>query len=236
MDPRSLWLVCVAAGASAIGWLFYFRYKDRARPEPLWMTAVALVAGGFAVLLALLGYEGLSGAGLALEWDLLSGPSVLRAGGGALLIGAIEELAKLLAVVLVVGRSRHFDEPLDGLIYAGCAGTGFSVAETVYLAVAGGLEGPMLWARVIAAPATHALFSSLWGAGLAAQRFQRRPLAFAGFTLAAIAAHGGYDLLLARPELPSALASLVVLAVWTWFLWATPRLARAEIAPASTGS
>jgi RsiW-degrading membrane proteinase PrsW (M82 family) len=222
-----LWLVCCAAGASAITWLFYFRFKDSHRPEPLWMLLVALAAGAFAVALAFLGYGGLERVGRGIEWDLLTGPRFELAVLGALGIGMVEEGAKLLPVLALALTSRHFDERLDGLVYAGCAGTGFAAAETVLLAVDGGIgEGPMVWARVIAAPATHALFASVWGAGLPALAFERRASPLLGWLALSALAHGGYDLLLARPEVPSFLAAGVVLGVWAWFIWVTPRLAR----------
>ena len=41
-----------------------------------------------------------------------------------------------------------------------------------------------------------------------------------------VTAHGAYDLLLARPDMPPVVSAFVVLILWVWFLRAAPRLER----------
>jgi RsiW-degrading membrane proteinase PrsW (M82 family) len=81
-------------------------------------------------------------------------------------------------------------------------------------------------ARIIAAPASHALFASVWGVGLPALVFERRVRPLLLSFAAAVAVHGLYDLALARTSLSSIAGAAVVLAVWIWFLRITPRLQR----------
>src|SRR5207248_2213338 len=120
VEPR-IALTLVVVGAAGFFWMGYLRWKDRARPEPIWlMTAVA--GGGVASLVVSLGwYATWDAVGVHADWDGLRTAPLPRAAALALLIGFVEEGAKMVPVVLIAMRNRRFDEILDGFIYAGCA-------------------------------------------------------------------------------------------------------------------
>lgn len=215
-----------AVGFFALAWLFYFRWKDARRPEPLWLLLATAGGGAASVPVAHLGFDAADAFGSPSDWELLStlpvGPALVMAGQ----IGLIEEGAKLLPVILIARFSHHFDEPLDGLVYAACAGVGFSVSESAALLASGELAWIDAVGRALAAPATHGLFAAPAGLGVSGLFLRRRPvLLAAGFAVSALA-HGLFDLLLARPPLPPAVAAGVVLVLWAWLIWMTPRLAR----------
>ena len=217
-------LTVVTAGAVALAWVAYFRWKDRARPEPLWLMLAAFGGGAVAVALAGFGFAELERASHQNLWNAMSDGD-LRAIGAALLIGVGEEGAKLLPVIALALWSRNFDELLDGAVYAGCAGAGFAVVETVLYAW-GGFNLSELWPRVLAAPISHALFLVPAGLGLAAWRVNRRAWLFPlGFALS-VTAHGAYDLSLAAPGTPALFSAAIVAALWLAFIVAVPKLAR----------
>lgn len=219
-------LIIAAAGLAAIGWVIYFRWKDAEHPEPVWLMIAVALGGVGAAFLALLKYIGLEKLGLPTDWSDLGGANLVHAASIALRIGFIEETCKLLPVVPVVLFTKQIDEPLDGLVYAGCAGLGLATAETA-IQVFNGAFG--LWdglARAATGPISHALFAAPWGLGMARYALDRRKWPFAVGLAVSIACHATYDLLLARPELPPVAAAVVVLGLWGWLIWISPKLAR----------
>ncbi len=203
----------VLLGAGAC-WLAYLRFKDRRLPEPWVLLAASAALGGVAVALAWWGYERLDDLGLGVVWTGLQGPWP-QALGAAALIGAVEEAAKLLPVLPLALGSRHFDEPWDGAVYAGASGVGFALAEAAVLAASGEMDAVTTLARAAAAPISHALFAAPAGLGLAWAVLRRSVWALpAGFAVA-VAAHAGYDLLLARGLQLAAAGWVGVL----WIVW-----------------
>src|SRR5688572_14046496 len=118
------WIALGVSGASAGVWIAYFRWKDKAHPEPRTMVLLGVIGGAIAVGAALLGYGTVELLGRRVEWATLVEGTVSAAIADALLIGAVEECAKLLPVVLIARFSAHFDEVLDGIVYAGFAAVG----------------------------------------------------------------------------------------------------------------
>jgi RsiW-degrading membrane proteinase PrsW (M82 family) len=222
-------LLISLAGAAAGAWLAYFRWKDKRRPEPWVLLALTAAAGVVSVAAAIFGYEVLEDAGAAPSWGALGGPWT-RAVPAALSIGLVEEAAKLLPVVLVARFTSHFDEIWDGPVYAGAAGAGFALAETLTLVLGDGLGTLDGAARAVAAPITHALFAAPAGLGMAHSVLKGRHGALAlGFAVS-VTCHGAYDLFLARPGLQTAAAG-VVLVLWLWLIWAARDLVRRPALP-----
>lgn len=216
------WVIAVSS-LTAAGWVGYFRWKDRAQPEPLWLM-IAMVGGGMAaVALAAVGYGQLERWGFEVLWQSLEDewPKAL---GAALTIGFIEELAKAVPVIAIALWSRYFDEWLDGAIYAGCAGIGFAVAETA-LHAAGGFTVLELWPRILAAPMSHALFAAPFGLGVGALVLAKKPGWAVLGAAASVVAHGGYDLALARAGAHGVVSAGIVLLLWVGFILAVPRVA-----------
>ncbi|HVE83688.1 MAG TPA: PrsW family glutamic-type intramembrane protease [Myxococcales bacterium] len=214
------------AALSAIGWLLYFRWKDRARPEPPWIMAAAAGGGMAAVLLAFLGYRLGGAAGADTSWEQLQDAPALPAIAAALRVGGVEEVCKLVVVLPIALWASHFDEVLDGIVYAACSAAGFATAETAWLFTHGEWAFGDALGRGVVAPITHALLAAPWGLGLSLALLRRRRWALPLGLLLSITAHAAYDLLLARPGVPPALSAVVMLALWLWFLRAAPRLAR----------
>lgn len=198
-------------------WFAYFRLKEASTPSPFLYRLLALCGGLASLATAFVGFQSIDALGFELEWATLQ-HSLDRAVMGALTLGFVEEGSKLLPVLLLALLSRSFRRASEGLVFAACAGVGFATAESTSLWMQGELDTPHMLARAIAAPLTHALFAAPWGLGLGlALKENRTTPLVQGFFLSVVA-HGLYDLLLARPDIPRGSASLVVLALWMWIL------------------
>ncbi len=184
------------AVGGALFWLVYFNLKDHLRPEPRRLLLAAFALGNLSAVVALGGFR------LA---ELLGAPAWPGAGEAAILVyclglvGPLEEGAKFLVARLTVYRSRDFDEPIDGIVYAATVAIGFATVENLLFATYLGAGEQV--ARSLASPLTHSLFAAVWGFGIARARFDARSavgrLTWQGGTLvSAMALHGLYDFVL----------------------------------------
>lgn len=118
--------------------------------------------------------------------------------GGYVVAGFSEELWKLLLLMLVVWRSRHFDEYFDGIIYATYLSLGFACLENIMYVV--GDEDAMavaLTRGLLAVPA-HFLFAVIMGYHLSLAKFDPsgRKVHLFHALLYPTLMHGTYDALL----------------------------------------
>ena len=145
----------------AMGALVFFatvyRYDMHER-EPWWMLLAAAVVGALGVWGAFLLEQ-------AVESAMLDGGASIELTKFTLaaMAGTFEELAKLLAPVLVLLLIRkHFNDPMDGLIYGSLAGLGAAVFEAAWWQ----LESPSAQATVLqeqGANLLRLLMHTVWG-------------------------------------------------------------------------
>jgi RsiW-degrading membrane proteinase PrsW (M82 family) len=201
-------------------WAAYHYHKDRHLPEPPGNLFLCIAMGVGASFVSSWFYEALEPFGLRYDAVELAGNDALGLFAYAMLvIGPVEELAKILPFLLVVTRFREFDEPLDGIIYASFIGLGYAAAENVYyLQFLSPLEAV---ARGFASPVIHMLFASIWGHWIIEAHLSGRSkakAALAGFLIAA-AAHGVYDfIVLLQPRFALPVAAIMIAAIWIWRL------------------
>lgn len=208
------WTLLAGIVAPAAFWIGYFRWKDRLRPEPdaaLVATWVLGIVGGVA---ALRGYQLLEIAGLATDPEALAAGNPRAFAAYALLvIGPLEEAAKLLPFVLVSVRRKEVDEPVDGVVYAACIALGFASYENLFYLET--LPPLTALARAVVSPLVHTLFATYWGVSAVRARMAGTGILAAvipAFALAAVL-HGTYDVLTVQPA-TRPLAALLVLALW----------------------
>jgi RsiW-degrading membrane proteinase PrsW (M82 family) len=186
-------------------WVFFLRRFDRAHPEPLSLIVAAFLIGATSVVPAVL-----------LEPVCLQYLTWLR-GAPWVYAGIVEELCKFLGVYLVVTRFRHFDEPVDGIVYSGAASLGFAALENVRVFSMLEATPATIVARGLLTVPAHMFFGVLWGSGLGrrlvAQRAHVGPL-----LLASMLAHMAFDALVMRDEHPAWLL-LLMLALTTAFIF-----------------
>lgn len=154
-------LIYAAVGAcAALLALLVYRY-DMYEREPWYMLALTLAAGAAVSL----------GLGEAEDWVL----GAFAAGGLPVARAAVaashEEAGKFLTVLaLALLARRHFNDPMDGLIYGAFAGLGMAVEESVFYIEGAGPELRGEFVRLL----LHTLWGGLSGFGLGMAWFRIR--------------------------------------------------------------
>jgi RsiW-degrading membrane proteinase PrsW (M82 family) len=190
------------------------------------MLLFGFALGGVAALLASGAYDMLGQLGLTGPGD----GAAAQFGYFVGVVGPIEEGSKFAVAWAVLFRTRFFDEPIDGLVYAATVAIGFaSLENAVY---AGNVNWPTQLARATTTPLTHTVFSALWGFGsghalLVETRPIRRALWLALPLVAASFAHGAYDAAIVTLGKPW-VASLLVLALWAFVIAYARRVVKAR--------
>jgi protease PrsW len=147
-------VVLALALAPALFWFWFFARQDK-HPEPAALLLRVFFWGMLMVIPAGL---------LEQSVDVLLGNAV-----SFMLIGVIEEGLKFLAASSVV-KNKHFDEPIDGLIYATTAALGFATLENIGYMLKGGPE--LILVRGPISTLGHILFSLTWGYAMSLRRFR----------------------------------------------------------------
>lgn len=173
--------------------VFIYR-KDAANPEPLGKLLLTFFVGCLSVVPAAL----LEGMVMPYAPDPTAAPVLNGLFGGYCVAGASEELCKLLLLLLVVWRSRHFDEYFDGIVYAAYLSLGFACVENIgYVLGSADAVGTALMRGVLAVPA-HFLFAVAMGYYVSLAKFdpRRRSRHLLHAFLYPMLLHGTYDALL----------------------------------------
>ena len=191
--------------------------SDRNR-EPLWLVLTTFALGGVAKgITAYAEYKATHFTGL----DSLSGAAG-TSGSMLFLFAFVAPLreASKVAAMWPAFRSKHFDEPVDGLVYASAAALGFATIENAIML----RDHPIGWiwiARTAIALPAHVFFACAWGYALGRAKRNKRPGAI--FPLSwtiATGAHALYCHLVygrAAGALVGTLPLLVVMAVGSFF-------------------
>jgi RsiW-degrading membrane proteinase PrsW (M82 family) len=158
--------------------LFGLRWIDRWEPEPRSALLFAFLWGaGVSVVLALLVDAEIQSMIASTGGD----PAAFEFVGAAVQAPIVEEFGKGLGVLLIFwfGR-RHFDGPVDGIVYAAAVAAGFAFTENIQyfgiaLAESGGSlsgVGEIFVIRGLMSPFAHVMFTAFTGLalGIAARR------------------------------------------------------------------
>lgn len=182
------WFVIAVAFAGV--WVYAFYREDRKNPEPLWLVGLAILGGMIALPIA-----SRIEAALIRDPSAMTGTLAARARLALFIAGPVEETAKFLAVTLVVWFQSDFDEPVDGIVYAAAAASGFAFNENLGFMKD---QPASILARGPAATAAHILFACFWGGALGhakqMKRLSRRAIGIGvGLAMASVC-HGLFDL------------------------------------------
>ena len=163
----------------ALIWLWFWHRQDRECPEPTGLVMISFLAGMVVVFLVLpvqkfiviffptiTEFVDL----LAIKFSLVPpNTEVLK----SLLLASTEEIGKYLTVFLIAIHSKHFDEPIDAVIYLITAALGFTAMENILyllkdLTHIGGLETILNGnLRFLGATILHTVSSAFVGIALA---------------------------------------------------------------------
>lgn len=165
-------------------------YLSDRRREPLPLVLLVFVLGGAAK-------GGTAWAeARASAWTGLDMQAQLAGNAGSLLFlfgfaAPVREASKV-AAMWPAFRSKYFDEPIDGLVYASAAALGFATIENALTL----RDHPLGWiwiARTAVALPAHVFFACAWGYALGRAKRIKRPRAiFPATWIVATAAHGLY--------------------------------------------
>lgn len=154
-------------------YLIFIRWVDRFEPEPWWLIIAAFLWGA---IFATLGGGISSSIAQGLVTTLFdASPRAMDAVGAAVFAPIFEEGFKgvgvaLIALISVLGL-RELDGPLDGAIYGGVVGLGFTLTEDIlYVAnqyATGGFAGfvVLLFLRTVLLGLSHCTFTACTGLG-----------------------------------------------------------------------
>lgn len=181
------WIVPSLVPALLLLAVVYFSDRNR---EPWPLVLLVFVLGGAGKGLTALA------EGRAAAWTGLDITTSVAGNTGSLLFlfgfaAPLREASKV-AAMWPAFRSRHFDEPIDGLVYASAAALGFACVENALML----REHAFGWiwiARTAVALPAHVFFACAWGYALGRARREKRPGAiFPASWLVATAMHGLY--------------------------------------------
>jgi RsiW-degrading membrane proteinase PrsW (M82 family) len=173
----------------ALVFLGVIYFTDRRR-EPLWLVLLVFALGGVG-----------KGATWWIEhraaaWTGLDMSARVAGAAGSMvflfgLAAPIREAAKVCAMWPAF-RSKHFDEPMDGLVYSSAAALGFAMVECALMLH----RHPFGWiwiVRTLVALPAHVFFACAWGYALGRAKRNKQPgPIFPISWIAATAVHGLY--------------------------------------------
>lgn len=188
-------------------YVFFIRWVDRFEPEPWWLIALAFGWGAIIATTA-------GGASSAWAESIIQSATgvgdkdpALDAVGATVLAPVFEEGFKAIGVALIALMSwlglKELDGPLDGAIYGGVVGLGFTLTEDIlYVSQQYAHEGfggfaSLLFLRTVLLGLSHCTFTACTGLGFGiAAETRNSPLKvvapLVGF-LAAMAMHAVHN-------------------------------------------
>lgn len=155
-----------------VTYLVFIRWADRFEPEPWWLVLAAFVWGA---VFATLGGGFSSSLAEAATAPVFGKGEAMEVVGATVFAPIFEETFKGLGVALIALASalglRELDGPLDGVIYGGVVGLGFTLTEDI-LYVANQLQVSgfggffaLLFLRTVLLGLSHCTFTACTGLG-----------------------------------------------------------------------
>ncbi len=157
---------------------------DRYEPEPFWLLSVAFFWGCmFATFFAIIG----NGIGQGAMGILMGGDAKLVDASTATFVAPlVEESSKGMGLLLLWGLSalwlKEIDGALDGAIYGGVIGLGFTLTEDMLYVSSSAAQGGaaafvvVLIMRTVMGGLGHASFTAMTGLGVGVANETRNPL------------------------------------------------------------
>jgi RsiW-degrading membrane proteinase PrsW (M82 family) len=171
-------------------WLIYIYRLDLFNKEKKRNLIFIVILSSFITLFAEIPYNFIHSLGFTNSHEII--PSMIYNVFG---IGLVEELMKLIPLLIVLKFTKAIDEPYDYILYASASALGFSLVENAMYLERYGLQ--IINARAIYATVAHMTFSSMIAYGLFLTKYKktRYPsfLVVLVFFFFAIFSHGFYD-------------------------------------------
>jgi RsiW-degrading membrane proteinase PrsW (M82 family) len=193
--------------------LVYIYFRDKYEKEPIKQLIKALVAGMIIVIPILFTESIIGDFGQSLNLST-RGYAFFNAFGVA---AFSEESFKFLAFLLIIWRSKDYNERFDGIVYAVFISLGFAFVENVKYLMTYGTEIALM--RGLLAVPGHALFGVTMGYYLSLSKFSNAKKDKSKFFIYAIVfpviLHGSYDFILMANE-PMGMLAFVPFIIYIW--------------------
>lgn len=159
-----LFLTFLALGPS-LAWMYWIWRRDKYQREPKGLVLLLVFVGGLISVIGTLVAVGLYEQYIPSEE---ASPVI-----NMLFTAALpEEFFKMLPVLLFAWRSIHWDEPFDGIVYAGATALGFNLIETAgYMLEEGSVAGAFYQGIVRGTLGGHMVYGIIMGFFLSRARF-----------------------------------------------------------------
>jgi RsiW-degrading membrane proteinase PrsW (M82 family) len=195
-DKYILIMSVVLSAIIARVWLMYIKWIDIYEPERNIYLATTFILSCITLLLVFPITDLIQSAGFNLNGDPVN--DFLYS---TITIGLVEEVVKLIPLLLMIVASKQLNEPIDFIVYASVSALGFAFIENILYIERTGLSA--LSARLLYSSVAHMFFSSIIGYALAINVIKKRKRFFLhliiGLVLASLA-HGFYDFWLINKE------------------------------------
>jgi RsiW-degrading membrane proteinase PrsW (M82 family) len=204
-----IFISLIMAVAPAVLVLLYYYKQDKAKPEPKGLITKIFFLG-FASIIPAIIIELILDAVAEVTFFI---PLVYYFIKSFIVAGLVEESLKLFVVKQFAYKDVHFDEVMDGIVYAVVASMGFACFENVLYVTGGGWSLALL--RAFTAVPLHAVASGIMGFYIGKAKFAQNKsdetgLIFKGLVIAVLI-HGAYDFFLfSMPVLGDAVGLLVI--------------------------
>jgi len=168
---------------------FYIYFRDKWEKEPIKLLLLSLLFGGLTVIPILIVDAFLEPLGENLT-------DLSKAAFDAFVTAALtEEAFKLLALLLLIWKSKEFNEKFDGIVYGVFISLGFAMVENLIYVLrdSDGVSVGIL--RAVTAVPAHALFGVVMGYHFALAKFEPAKRSFELFLafFVPFLLHGFYD-------------------------------------------
>lgn len=156
INMQVVWVVLITGIIPTLIWLFFWLREDRFNPEPPGLLILTFISGAAGVFLVL-PFESVA------EYFGIAGTSQI------LFFAGIEELIKLLVVLIIDFSSAHLDEPIDYAIYLITGALGFAMMENVLFLTRPELQDNLSFIietgtlRFLGASVLHAVLAAILG-------------------------------------------------------------------------
>ncbi len=193
-DPKILGLAFLGGILPSLFWLWFWLKEDKKNPEPKGLLAIIFIMGMIAVACVLPIQKLIQAQVDSHQWQLI-------------LWASVEEIMKYLAVLAILYKTTHADEPIDWPIYLITAALGFAALENTLFLIkpfsmgentVGLLTGQL---RFLGSTLLHTVSSGILGIALGIslhlERFKRKWYTVIGLTLA-IALHSVFNFFIIR--------------------------------------
>lgn len=188
--------------------VWFLLANDHGEKEPIAALWMAIGLGVLGTVLAGL----IESKVLPVEIDPLRGTSGVPMNTlfvTAMMVGAIEELAKFLPLAIWIYKKRYFNEYTDGVIYFALAGLGFGLPENILYTMQFGASAGL--ARLFLTPLFHSAMTALVGYFLIRNKLNGKPFwAIVPYLFGAIVLHGLYDFGLLSQNVILAISSVIL--------------------------